>query len=73
MPRALPGYPGKGRDVVFRSDLGGFTGARVPHLLEVVDPLAPLVHLVEEGRYQATWKREFILPWRKAGPLKSSR
>jgi hypothetical protein len=25
---------------------------------------------VEEGRYKATWKREFTLPWRKAGPLK---
>ena len=29
--------------------------------------------LFEEGRYKATWKREFKLPWRKAGPLKSSR
>ena len=28
---------------------------------------------VEEGRYNATWKKEFKLPWRKAGPLKSSR
>ena len=26
-----------------------------------------------EGRCKATWKREFKLPWRKAGPLKSSR
>ena len=25
------------------------------------------------GRYQATWKREFKLPWRKAGPVKPSR
>ena len=24
---------------------------------------------VEEGRYQATWKREFKLQWRKAGLL----
>ena len=22
-----------------------------------------------EGRYEATWKREFKLPWRKTGPL----
>ena len=28
---------------------------------------------VEEGRYKATWNREFKLPWRKAGPLRSSR
>ena len=28
---------------------------------------------VEEGRCQATWKREFKLQWRKAGPLKSYR
>ena len=27
----------------------------------------------EEGRYQATWERMFKLPWRKTGPLKSSR
>ena len=27
----------------------------------------------EEGRYKPTWKMEFKLPWRKAGPLKSSR
>ena len=27
----------------------------------------------KEGRYKATWKREFTLPWRKAGLLKSSR
>ena len=25
-----------------------------------------------EGRYKATWKREFKLPWRKAGLLKST-
>ena len=25
------------------------------------------------GRYKATWKREFKLPWRKAGPPKSCR
>ena len=24
--------------------------------------------VVEEGRCQATWKREFKLPWREAGP-----
>ena len=29
--------------------------------------------LHEEGRYKAAWKTEFKLPWRKAGPLKSSR
>jgi len=23
-----------------------------------------------EGRYKATWKREFKLPWREAGPPK---
>ena len=22
----------------------------------------------KEGRYKATWKREFKLPWRQAGP-----
>ena len=22
----------------------------------------------QEGRYKATWEREFKLPWRKAGP-----
>ena len=27
----------------------------------------------EEYRYKATWQREFKLPWRKAGQLKSSR
>ena len=27
---------------------------------------------VQGGRYKATWKREFKLPWRKAGLLKSS-
>jgi hypothetical protein len=27
-----------------------------------------VLHL--EGRYKATWKREFKLPWRKAGLLK---
>ena len=26
----------------------------------------------EEGRYETTWKGEFKLLWRKAGPLKSS-
>ena len=31
-----------------------------------------LVHL-KEGRCKATWKMEFKLPWREAGPLKSSR
>ena len=25
------------------------------------------------GRYKATWKSKFRLPWRKAGPLKSAR
>ena len=25
--------------------------------------------LDQEGRYKATWKREFKLPWRKAGLL----
>ena len=29
--------------------------------------------LQSEGGYQATWKREFKLPWRKAGLLKLSR
>ena len=28
---------------------------------------------VKEGKYWATWKREFKIPWRKAGLLKSSR
>ena len=28
---------------------------------------------VLEGRYKAIWKREFKLPWRRAGLLKSSR
>ena len=23
-----------------------------------------------QGRYQATWKREFKFPWRRAGPLR---
>ena len=27
----------------------------------------------EEGRCKATCEKEFKLPWRKAGPLKSSR
>ena len=31
------------------------------------------LHLVEEGRCKATWKSEFKLPWRKAGPLKTFR
>ena len=28
--------------------------------------------LRQEGRYKAIWKREFKLPWRRAGLLKSS-
>jgi len=27
---------------------------------------------VEEGRYKATWKRGFKLPWREAGTPKTS-
>ena len=23
----------------------------------------------QEGKHKATWKKEFKLPWRKAGPL----
>ena len=26
------------------------------------------MQLPQEGRYKATWKREFKLPWREAGP-----
>ena len=37
---------------VLISDVCGFTGAGVPHLLEVVDPLAPLVHLVKVSRFE---------------------
>jgi len=35
--------------------------------------LDPSVPAHQEGRYKATKKREFKLPWRKAGLLKSSR
>jgi len=28
-----------------------------------------LLSVAEDGRYTATWKREFTLPWRKAGLL----
>ena len=27
-----------------------------------------LAAIFAQGRYMATWKREFKLPWRKAGP-----
>ena len=33
-------------------------------------PLREVVPMHEEGRYKATWKREFKLLWRKAGLLK---
>ena len=26
------------------------------------------VHTAEEGRYKATWRREFKFPWREASP-----
>ena len=32
----------------------------------------PLAGIGKEGRYTATWKREFNLPWREAGPPKTS-
>jgi hypothetical protein len=31
------------------------------------------VEACEEGRYKASWKNELEIPWRKAGPPKSSR
>ena len=43
----------------------------------LADPPEPRRHhhlrLHQESRYKATWKREFNLPWLKAGLLKSTR
>ena len=47
-------------------------GEAIGHvLLHVRHP--EIVPANSEGRYKATWKGEFKLPWRKAGLLKSSR
>ena len=48
---------------------------REPFVARVVQLLSeshrPALRLgVQEGGYEATWKREFKLPWRKAGVLK---
>ena len=44
-------------------------GARELFVLVRIEPSAVHeVHLIEEGRYKATWKREFKLPWHEAGP-----
>jgi len=40
--------------------------------LQVTSP-SEQVTSPSEGRCKATWKREFKLPWRKAGLIKSSR
>ena len=54
------------RAVKFRSESGvhGFDG-RV-----WVIGFRPYATCFGEGRYKATWKRKFKLPWRKAGSLK---
>ena len=51
-------------------ELGGGVGVarEAPPALHVRPLLAVHRGLVQEGRYQATWKREFKLPWREAGP-----
>ena len=48
-------------DFVFHSRQGASGCAQQEHLFQ------------EEGRYEATWEREFKLPWREAGPPKTSR
>jgi len=50
---------------------GGRGGGRGRGVLLMV--LGRMGITAEEGRYIATWKREFKLPWRKAGLLKLSR
>ena len=47
----------------------GDRGREVSNRLVKKAQLVP--DLLEEGRYKATWKKEFKLPWRKAGPLKT--
>ena len=51
----------QGQHPAVRAGAGGVSGTR--------GSAAPVRR---EGRYQATWKREFKLPCRKAGLLKSS-
>ena len=48
---------------IFFSDIIGFTS--------MVGEMTPIqvMSLLWEGRCKATWKREFRLPWREAGPL----
>ena len=41
--------------------------------LEDLRELKPSTRTLHEGRYKATRKREFKVPWRKAGLLKSFR
>ena len=51
---------------------------KLPPRWLLIPPVAPAggasvwVLPCTEGRYKATWKREFKLPWSKAGLLKSS-
>ena len=53
---------------------GGDASLHAPHVLRKGREIRGIPrHLAEEGTYKATWKREFKLPWRHAGPLKSSR
>ena len=58
-----------GEDLRFRGSLrlGGLWRR------DLLSSSANVFNLNEEGRYTASMKREFKLPWRKAGPLKSSR
>ena len=57
---------------------GVLAGGAGPYKRDVGVPLGGCaddeegVLIDKEGRYKATWKREFQLPWRKAGLLKLS-
>jgi len=53
---------------------GGIARSLGAHPGKVQVPVERVVlHLCSDGRYKATWKRGFKIPWRKAGPLKLSR
>jgi len=52
-----------------RVDLVGSAGKWVGLRTPTTSPHMICMFLAYEGRYKATWKREFKLPWREAGPL----
>ena len=51
-------------------EIKSITGRDEVPFTSKVDGSVP--EMLEEGRCKATWKREFKLPWREAGPPKTS-